>query len=215
MTHILENSSSLRAMTVCGERVKHYRKMLGWTQEELAHHSGYSDRLIRKAEASRTLSVETVQNLAQSLSCEHFHVTPEDLTWSPKKSLQRFLEFGRCEEKDVQLIPRVITDDCRLDFMGDARFVLTGTWIGYEGIVRWLSLFHQHFLDKEQVEESVVAVDGVHGFVQWQLSQQSGELPLESVHFVMCARFRACKISQVSIISDSHRLESFEQTSLA
>ncbi len=214
MPHIIEKRLSQRTVAVCGERLKHYRKRLGWTQEELAHQSGYSDRLIRKAESSHTLCYETICNLAQALSCKKLEVKADDLICSPKKSLQRFLDLGFTELLDIRSIQEIVTADCRLDFTGDARVPFTGLWSGIEGLFRWLALFREQLSRMKIVEETVIALDGDLGFAHLVLGYgEDGPRP-KRFNLVMRITFRNSKIRQVLVISDVSKLEEIFHTCL-
>ena len=67
---------------VNGPRLHSWRQQAGLTQEQLALKSGYSDRLIRKAEASGPLRKSTIAGLAAALCTDQQTVTAADLTFS-------------------------------------------------------------------------------------------------------------------------------------
>lgn len=71
-----------RAVLVNGPRLQELRLMAGMTQEELAAKSGFSDRLIRKAEASEPLRMSTISQLAQALSAPYVSISASDLVIS-------------------------------------------------------------------------------------------------------------------------------------
>ncbi|MDA7977613.1 MAG: helix-turn-helix domain-containing protein [Pirellulales bacterium] len=81
-----------RYYTCNGELVKHYRTLLGLTQDQLAAKAGYTDRLVRKAEASQQLSADTIEVLAEALSSKATAVYPEDLVHSPREFALNFLD---------------------------------------------------------------------------------------------------------------------------
>ena len=80
-TSHLKKPSSL-TVPVNGQRLQTLRQLAGMTQEELAEKAGYSDRLIRKAEASGPLRKSTIANLAKALSTAVQKVTVDDLVFS-------------------------------------------------------------------------------------------------------------------------------------
>ena len=57
------NSPQSRSIQVNGHLLAYYRKQRGWTQREAALASGYSIRLIRKAEAGCALHPDTIEVL--------------------------------------------------------------------------------------------------------------------------------------------------------
>jgi transcriptional regulator with XRE-family HTH domain len=69
-------------VAVNGQKLQALRQQAGLTQEELAGKSGYTDRLIRKAEASSPLRKATIIDLAEALSNPQYKVTIADLTFS-------------------------------------------------------------------------------------------------------------------------------------
>ena len=77
----LKKPSSL-TVPVNGQKLQVLRQLAGLTQEGLAEKSGYSDRLIRKAEASGPLRKSTIADLAAALSTGSQTVTGDDLVFS-------------------------------------------------------------------------------------------------------------------------------------
>lgn len=80
-----------RSIPCNGAVVRRLRKRLGLTQAQLASRSGFSERLIRKAEASTPISLKTVRSLAIALSCEEKKINPSVLICSPIESAKRLL----------------------------------------------------------------------------------------------------------------------------
>ena len=77
----LRKPSSLTVM-VNGRKLQTLRLSVGMTQEELAEKAGYSDRLVRKAEASSPLRKSSIANLAEALSSPEQKVRVDDLIFS-------------------------------------------------------------------------------------------------------------------------------------
>ena len=86
-----EQNSYPRSIPCNGAVVRRLRKRLGLTQAQLAQRSGFSERLIRKAEASTPISLKTVRSLAVALSCDEKNVDPNVLICSPIESAKRLL----------------------------------------------------------------------------------------------------------------------------
>ena len=205
----MTNLTEERSIGVCGERMKYYRSILGWTQDELARRSGYSDRLIRKAEGGHSLSFETLQNLAQAFCCNGTKVSADDLMSSPKKSVQNFVDFGFSRCDDIRLIHEIATSDCELEFNGDARVPLTGTWLGVEGLFRWLKLFREYVSNNECPDDAVVVVNDQNGFIHMRLSFRKKGLVSEQFDMILRVNFLNNKICYVCVISDAHALGRF------
>lgn len=205
----MTNLTEERSIGVCGERIKYYRSILGWTQDELARRSGYSDRLIRKAEGGHSLSFETLKNLAQALCCNETQVSTDDLISSPQKSVQNFVDFGFSHCDDIRFIHEIASADCELEFNGDARIPLTGTWLGVEGLFRWLKLFRSFVSDKECPEDAVVVVNDQNGFIHMRLHFGKKGLVSEPFDMVLRVNFLTNKICNVCVICDAHTLGRF------
>jgi transcriptional regulator with XRE-family HTH domain len=129
-------------MQPSGHRIKYFRNKLGWTQSQLALRSGYSERLIRRAEAGEPLSEQTAVDLAAALSTEKRKVTVNDFSTDPLALAMTFVQsydlYGRglmpyCEH--------FLAEDFQFNCFGDASSPLTGCWHGKEGFQRWLDIF--------------------------------------------------------------------------
>ena len=66
-----------------GSYIKYLRKRMGWSQRELKNASGYSERLISKAESNGRIVLATLIDLAQALSTPQDIVRPEQLIHDP------------------------------------------------------------------------------------------------------------------------------------
>ena len=51
---------------VNGQSIKQFRAALGWSQAALADRAGYSERLVRKAEAGGKISLQALRDLAEA-----------------------------------------------------------------------------------------------------------------------------------------------------
>lgn len=88
--------------SVCnGQLVKHGRRLLGITQEQLAARSGLSLRVVAKAEASGTLDHDTVEALAAAFCEAGFAVMAADLTSDPLTLARQFLANYAKYQADV------------------------------------------------------------------------------------------------------------------
>lgn len=80
------------AYRVDGQQLRRLRHARCWTQEELARRSGYSERLIRKAEAGQPVAYQTVATLSQTLSIADSPVAISDIVFSPAVFIARWWE---------------------------------------------------------------------------------------------------------------------------
>ena len=72
--------SSSKLLAVNGGIIRRRRKQLGWSQVEFGHRAGYSERVVRKAEAGGTLRLQTIKDFATTLSLEGGILSIQDLT---------------------------------------------------------------------------------------------------------------------------------------
>ncbi len=128
-----------RGMAVSGQRLRQLRLLAGFTQAELATHAGYSERLIRKAEAGGVVSPKTLSDLAEALSNDLRQVQVADLCSSPLAIAKQFVEaydrYGRAMLADCgQLLAKDFVFQCA----GDPKSSLSGEWRGRHGFQQWL-----------------------------------------------------------------------------
>jgi transcriptional regulator with XRE-family HTH domain len=181
------------------------RKSRGWSQEELSRRSGYSVRLIRKAEAGGTLKVETVQHLCEAFSQSLGCVEVEHLTCTPLKVAQRLVEaydnygidlIGHCEGCFTSDFAYIIHAD-------PARVPYAGRWEGMVGFQQMLNIFFGMFTRKpgSLKPEYMVGNQRVHArFLDQAIFQ--GELTppiIINLHF----QFRGMQICQMDNEFDS------------
>ncbi len=84
-----------------------------------ARYSGYSPRLIRKAEASQSLDQETIEILAQTLTCAAFPVTCIDLISDPEVKARHFVEaYSRQEIRNPQYVQSILDPGIELRVAG-------------------------------------------------------------------------------------------------
>ncbi|MEZ6150789.1 MAG: helix-turn-helix domain-containing protein [Pirellulaceae bacterium] len=130
-----------RGVKICGERLRQLRLRAGFTQAELATHAGYSERLIRKAEADGIVSIKTLSDLAEALSTELCQVQVADLCSSPLAIAKQFVEaydrFGNAMLADCS---HLLADGFVFHFAGDPQSPLSGTWHGRRGFQQWLDM---------------------------------------------------------------------------
>jgi transcriptional regulator with XRE-family HTH domain len=72
-----------RSFSVSGPLLRSLRAGRGWTQGEVAAKAGFSDRLIRKAEAGGAIDAHSIATLARLYSSPERRLTPQDLLAEP------------------------------------------------------------------------------------------------------------------------------------
>ncbi len=163
-----KTQAGARGIPVWGERLKELRKRKGWTQQELAYRSGYCERLIRKAELHGTVSEETLEVLAITLSDAQLQVTVEELSLSartPSIALSQafFAADSFCRSRLVQCSQAEIEIDCRRIVNG---LPLQDQYFGHIGVYDWYTpIFCLLNSDHVSIEEKIQVDDATHGYL--------------------------------------------------
>ena len=111
-----------------GAYIKYLRKRKGWSQRQLVHASGYSVRLVSKAESNGRIVLATLVDLAQALSTNTEVVRPEQLIFDPI-GVAKFLTYATyvLQRNMYSRLCHIITDDFVLEMIGDSqRFPFVG-----------------------------------------------------------------------------------------
>lgn len=136
-----------RFVRINGHALRQYRMERGLTQQELGKISGYSPRLIRKAEASGVLDVETVRNLAEALSSDSNPITFHQLALDNRAIAIEWMDALNEHGGNMAThIAHHLAEDFVLNCPGlpeTAPFI--GTWHGTEGLLQFWGLYHQVF----------------------------------------------------------------------
>ena len=129
----------VKGVSVCGESLRQLRIARGMTQMELARVAGYSERLIRKAEAGGSLSLTTIEDLADALSCHHKRITTSDLCSSPEAIARSFVEcYDEHEQLMLDYCGHLLADDFVFHCAGEEASNMAGEWRGVTGFQAWL-----------------------------------------------------------------------------
>lgn len=126
-----------------GEIIAHFRKQCGLTQKEAAKSAGYSERLIRKAEAGGKLSRQALEDLAAALRTEEQEVYPEDLISSPESMVREFwAAYSKYEAEMVAHVKHFIDESIEVVCAGDpGQIPFAGTFQGIQGFDKWIRTF--------------------------------------------------------------------------
>jgi transcriptional regulator with XRE-family HTH domain len=138
------STSNIKRTYACNPDLLSYlRECRGWTQSQLAQVSGYTPRLISKAESGRTISAATVEVLAEALSTPEQPVYPEDLVFDP---IARAKEYIRAlythQQNALPHIRHFLDDEVVYKIAGDpAAIPFAGEHRGIEAVQRALDIF--------------------------------------------------------------------------
>lgn len=138
-----------------GEKIASLRTKIGWTQEELAAKAGYSDRLIRKAEAGQSVSAATLTVLAQTFQLHGLQVTAADLEMESVAIARRFIECMYTEKANIiDALSSYIAEDFVVHFAGDMNvFPFAGTHLGKDAARRAFQAFYSVIQPPEDMSE--------------------------------------------------------------
>ncbi len=135
------NDSDLVACN--GAKIGEYRKLAEWTQEQLAEFTGYSVRVIRKAEKGGNLRYSTLTAIATAFQRGQLDVCPGDLCTDPLAVVQAFVEAYRVhEDKMVDQIRHLLSEDLEVFIAGDPNMIpFAGTYSGPDGLQEFWNRF--------------------------------------------------------------------------
>ncbi|QEG20845.1 helix-turn-helix domain-containing protein [Mariniblastus fucicola] len=124
-----------QSFTCNGAYIKYLRKRMGWSQRELKIASGYSERLISKAEANGSIVLATLVDLAQALSTPQEIVRPEQLVFDPIAIAKSITHATYVLQRNMfTRMQHMIADDFVLEAIGDPKqFPFVGRYEGVDG----------------------------------------------------------------------------------
>ncbi len=132
-----------RFLSCNGSAIRARRLAQGWTQDDLAGRSGYSRRLIQKAESGGSLAPATLRVLAQALSTDAEQVIIDDLTLTPLSVVQEFVAAMNSHYHDIgPAVEHLLADDFVLWSAGDPSVMpFAGEFNGRDAIVEYVRVF--------------------------------------------------------------------------
>lgn len=138
-----------RFRQINGNTLKKHRLNRGWSQSELARKAGYSERLIRKAEAGGSLSFETIADLAEALSDDQRCIAADHLLFDDHLSMaQQFVKgYDELGANMVQSYSHLFADHVLIHCPADPQQVpFAGEWHGIDGLQQFLNHFFSIFV---------------------------------------------------------------------
>ncbi len=161
-----------RSVPCNGKLISHLRKQLGWTQNDLARKSGFTERLIVKAEGSQSISASTLHVLASTFNEAGADISMEDLSADPASLAREFLRSTYTHgPKALEVNAHFISPDLVVHFAGDpAVFPFAGTHIGIEAAKRAFQIFYSVIQPPEDLSEMdslIQIVSTGHGALVW------------------------------------------------
>ena len=116
--------------------LREHRRRRGLTQTQLAVRAGFSERLIRKAEAGEAVRPHTLEVLAEALSTADEPVSVADLRGDPLAVVQAYYRIRRQYGYDFAVhCQHLFGEGYTVTVHGDRRVLpYAGTWEGVEGL---------------------------------------------------------------------------------
>ena len=132
-------SPTRASLPVNSELLRDLRKARGFTQERLAELSGYSSRLIRKAEAGQPVHADTIEVLAEALSTTEAPISPETLVSDLEALVRAFaVSYAQDERKMVSKVGSIFAPNVVYKMAGDPQQIpFAGEYHGIDGVDRW------------------------------------------------------------------------------
>lgn len=142
-----EPNRASRFLPIDARKLRALRVQRGWTQGDLARFAGYSERLIRKAEASGSLSIGTIRDIAEALSTCGRTITVQELTIDLIAIAHQFVQsYDAHGEAMVYRCEHLLAEHfvfCNSSQNFDAMF--SGGWNGRYGLQQFTELFFANF----------------------------------------------------------------------
>ena len=159
------------------------------SQVELSRRSGYSERVIRKAEAGGTLQLETIQDLAIAMSVDGHSIAFQDLTIDLVSIAKRFVEsYDSRGCNMLQACRDIFADDFAFNYPADPTQVpFAGVWQGPSKFHEFLLQFFAIFSRKNGILKPIYMISRERVVVRFedQVCYQGHQVPMfwVNLHF--------------------------------
>ncbi len=209
---MVKSPNTARGIPVWGIRLKELRKRRGWTQQDLANHSGYCERLVRKAELNGTVSEETLEVLAITLSDSQLQVSIDDLSLSSRATAVALDEAIFCPTQTTteSLLFHAhsqVTVDCSL---ADGRLPLHGIFHRQRGLTDWHTTVSCLInMDNVFVKEHFTLDNARFGYIHASLDYQTSSSTTVTFDIDLRVEFKKCLIHRIVWLSSLERLVPF------
>lgn len=129
------------------ELLKHFRTLKDMTQSDLADATGFSERLIGKAESGKPVSLGAITALANVLSSSERILLPDDLIANP---LARARDYIRCiyvhKQNSFDCIKPILHNDIVVHISGNPETVpFAGIYCGLDEVKKAFDVFWSCF----------------------------------------------------------------------
>ena len=129
-----KNDENRRAFHCNARLLRSLRESRKWSQKQLSQRSGYSVRLISKAEAGERIAFPTIEVLAKTLSSPELPVSASDLFCDPESMAKSFV-LAQCKEQRnmADAVRDFVDPGCVFSIVGDPiKIPFAGDYVGLE-----------------------------------------------------------------------------------
>ena len=128
-----------RSFACNGRLVRKLREMKGLTQSGLARLSGYSVRLIGKAEAGKPISASTIEVLAEALSSKDRILSPNDLVIDLLSITRNYLKvLSQLDHLAIQNFQAYLSKNLVVRVLSDqTQFPFQNRYTGIDGLTQY------------------------------------------------------------------------------
>jgi transcriptional regulator with XRE-family HTH domain len=198
------NKSPKRFCAVNAVRMRKLRLSCGWSQAELARKSGYTSRLIRKAESGGSLNYETIADLADTFTSFGTAVRTEELLFDPVAIVKEFMEaYERMGAGCIQRLAHYFSPSVQLECLVDpVCFPFAGTWSGLESLLDFFQTFCRQYgrLPERLLVVYLLGTECVSARFEDSLVSEGVELP--ALRFNWHFQFQAGMIARIDFEFD-------------
>ena len=188
--------------------IKYIRTLLGWTQAELGRRSGYSERLIRKAESGGALKLATIRDISEAMTAAGVPITVLQLTLDYLTLVRGFIEaYDANGAEAVQQRNEIFSNDIVLHCPADPTKVpFAGTWQQLEGLKKFFVLYFEVFTRRSGslIPTYFTSGESVIARFDDSLYYQGHRLP--TVRFNLHFEFRDGLISRIEYEFNHHQV---------
>lgn len=172
------------AARVNGDAVRRFRHQAGFSQKILALRSGYTEKLIQKAESSGMLRQSTIRDLAQALCTADQNVTVSDLLFEAEVLARQLVEQVICgPPMSHAQLTMLVNRNVRLNVAGNPKeCAFAGSFNGTRGIIRFQTAWHSGFDSISMVSNSIqLYIDGSNSCLHAKLRLEKTRQPVRTI----------------------------------
>lgn len=134
----------IKAAQACNPLLlRQLREKHGWSQANLAKAAGYSLRLVSKLESGESVSIQTIEDIAEALSSKDLTVSATDLFSDPVSLAKQYFDaLYTHQKKSFPVVRHFLDPDIEFRMPGDPNLIpFAGIYRGFTEVERLFELF--------------------------------------------------------------------------